>query len=47
MTELERLGLSGRSLLPLDRGNDAEDNFAHFGESMLALAAVRVARLPG
>lgn len=31
--ELQGLGLSGRCLLRLDGGNDAEDNFAHFGEN--------------
>lgn len=33
VAELERLGLGGRSLLRLDSGNDAEDNFAHFGDN--------------
>lgn len=31
--QLEVLGLSGRSLLRLDSGNDAEDNFARFGDN--------------
>lgn len=30
---LERLSLSGRCLLRLDSGNDAEDNFAQFGDN--------------
>ena len=28
---LKRLGLGGRCLLRLDSGNDAEENFGHFG----------------
>jgi len=31
--KLEALGLGGRCLLRLDSGNDAEENFAHFGEN--------------
>lgn len=31
--ELKTLGLSGRSLLRFDSGNDAEDNFSHFEDN--------------
>lgn len=32
VTKAEDLGLKGRCLIRLDSGNDAEENFAHFGE---------------
>ena len=32
VTKLSELGLKGQCLIRLDSGNDAEDNFAHFGE---------------
>ena len=31
MDSVEALGLSGQTLLRMDSGNDAEENFAHFG----------------
>ena len=30
---IDTLGLSGQTLLRLDSGNDAAENFAHFGQS--------------
>ena len=35
--KLKALGLSGRCLIRLDSGNDAEENFAHFGEEFLII----------
>jgi hypothetical protein len=34
---LETLGLSGRSLIRLDSGNDAEANFSHFGDNFFLI----------
>ena len=33
MDRVDKLGLSGQTLLRLDSGNDAAENFAHFGQS--------------
>ncbi len=33
MHSLKELGISGQTLLRMDSGNDAEENFAHFGQS--------------
>ena len=33
MSSVKELGLSGQTLLRLDSGNDAEENFTHFGQS--------------
>ena len=37
VNELEELGLKGRCLIRLDSGNDAEENFAHFGEEHIII----------
>jgi len=33
MGSVKELGLSGQTLLRLDSGNDAQENFTHFGQS--------------
>lgn len=35
--KLKALGLNGRCLIRLDSGNDAEENFAHFGEEFFII----------
>ena len=37
VNQLEELGLKGQCLIRLDSGNDAEENFAHFGEERIII----------